>query len=75
MMSQYTVASVVGKVIDSRGPGLCSLIAAGLFTFAYGGFAATTSFYPDTPSPSESLVIFRNLTSSFFLAGIGTVFG
>lgn len=74
-MSQYTVASVVGKVIDTRGPGLCSLIAAGLFTFAYGGFAATTSFYPDTPSATESLSIFRNLTFCFLFAGIGTVFG
>ncbi|KAF6765100.1 MFS general substrate transporter [Ephemerocybe angulata] len=75
MMSQYTVASVVGKVIDTRGPALCSLISAGLFTFAYGGFAATTYFYPETPSASESLSIFRNLTLAFFLAGVGTVFG
>ncbi|KAF5327998.1 hypothetical protein D9611_014921 [Ephemerocybe angulata] len=68
MMSQYTVASGVGKVIDTRGPALCSLISAGLFTFAYGGFAATTYFYPETPSASESLSIFRNLTLAFFLA-------
>lgn len=75
MMSQYTVASVVGKVIDAHGPSLCSLIAAALLTVAYGGFAATTHLYPDTPSASESLSIFRNLTFCFFCAGVGTVFG
>ena len=74
-MNQYTVASVVGKVIDVRGPSYCSLIAAVLFVLGWGGFAATTSYYPDIPSPSESLSIFRNLTLAFFFAGMGTVFG
>ena len=75
MMSQYTVASLVGKVIDVYGPSLCSLIAGLLFSFAYGGFAATTYFASDNPSPSESLSIFRNLTCAFLGAGLGTVFG
>ncbi|TFK29833.1 hypothetical protein FA15DRAFT_663109 [Coprinopsis marcescibilis] len=74
MMSQYTVASGVGKVIDVYGPALCSLIAAVLFAAGFGGFSAQIYFSPDDPTASDSIAMFRWLTFSFLLAGLGTVF-
>jgi hypothetical protein len=75
MMSQYTAASVVGKVIDVYGPSICSLIAAALFTAAFAGFSAQIHFSPDEPTAANSLAMFRGLTLAFLGAGLGTVFG
>ncbi|KAH6918692.1 major facilitator superfamily domain-containing protein [Coprinopsis sp. MPI-PUGE-AT-0042] len=75
MMSQYTVASIVGKVIDVYGPSICSLIAAALLTTAFAGFSAQIYFSPDEPTAANSLAMFRGLTLAFFGAGMGTVFG
>ncbi|EAU88607.2 hypothetical protein CC1G_04313 [Coprinopsis cinerea okayama7 len=74
MMSQYTIASVVGKVIDTYGPAICSLVAAMLFTGAYAGFSVQIYFTPDDPSPEQSKVMFHRLSLSFLCAGLGTVF-
>lgn len=73
MMSQYTVAAMVGKVVDTHGPSVCSLIAAFLFAFGFGAFSYeiyTTP--PDIVIPSSAS--FHRLTFFFFLAGLGTVF-
>jgi len=74
MMSQYTIAAVVGWVIDTQGPHLCSLIAAFLFTTGFGGFAAEVY---STPGNQVSAVAgaFYRFTFCFFFVGLGTVFG
>lgn len=74
MMSQYTVASLVGKVIDVYGPSICSLVAGLLFSSAFGGFATQIYFTPDQPTPAQSTSMFRTLTFAFLCAGLGTVF-
>jgi hypothetical protein len=73
MMSQYTVAALVGKVVDTHGPSLCSLIAAFLFAFGFGAFSFEIyNTPPDIVTPSSAS--FHRLTFFFFLAGLGTVF-
>lgn len=74
MMSQYTVASVVGKVIDVYGPSICSLIAAALFTTSFAGFSLQIHLSPDEPTEANSLAMFRGLTLAFLGAGLATVF-
>ncbi|KAF8797925.1 MFS general substrate transporter [Phlegmacium glaucopus] len=73
IMSQYTVAALVGSVVDSHGPSTCSLIGAFLFSCAFGAFAFEVHKAPlDLPGPSQTS--FYRLVFCFFLAGLGTVF-
>lgn len=74
MMSQYTVAAIVGWVIDRRGPAICSLFAALLFAFGFGGFSWEVYNTPeDISSPLHGA--FYRLSFFFFFVGLGTVFG
>ena len=73
MMSQYTVAAMVGKVVDTHGPSVCSFIAAFLFAFGFGAFSFEIyNTPPDIVTPSSAS--FHRLTFFFLLAGLGTVF-
>jgi hypothetical protein len=73
MMSQYTVAALVGSVIDRHGPSICSLTAAGLFSCGFGAFAFEVhNASRNLPSPSQTS--FYRFVFSFALAGLGTVF-
>jgi hypothetical protein len=72
-MSQYTVAALVGSVIDRHGPSICSLISACLFSCAFGIFAFEVHHTPrDLPGPSQTS--FYRFVFCFVLAGLGTVF-
>lgn len=73
-MSQYTIAALVGWVIDNYGPSLCSLIAAFLFTTGFGGFAAEVYNTPEELSQQVDGAFYR-LAFCFFFVGLGTVFG
>lgn len=70
MMGQYPFSAIVGKVFDRYGGSACSLIAAVLFTFAFGSFSLEISMATDESSPSS----FLRLALFFFLAGLATVF-
>lgn len=73
MIGQYPFAAVVGKVIDTHGPWLCSLVSALLFSCGFGLFAAEIARTPDDiTAPSQSS--FERLTLFYFMAGLGTVF-
>ena len=73
MMSQYTVAALVGSVIDRHGPSICSLIAACLFSCAFGVFAFEVhSASRNLPGPSQTS--FYLFVFCFALAGLGTLF-
>lgn len=72
-MSQYPFASVAGYLVDRKGPAICSLIAAFLFVFGFGGFALEVNTTATEPAQA-SLATFYRLTFYFFLAGLGTVF-
>ena len=74
MMSQYTIAAVVGWIIDQHGPALCSLVAALLFACGFGGFSWEVYKTPDDISGPLHGAFFR-LTFYFFFVGLGTVFG
>ena len=67
MMSQYTVAALVGSVIDRHGPSICSLIAACLFSCGFGVFAFEVHNGPSQTS-------FYRFIFCFALAGLGTLF-
>ena len=72
-MNQYTVAALVGWVIDRHGPSLCSLIAACLFSCGFGVFALKVHIASrDPPGPSQTS--FYLFVFCFALAGLGTVF-
>lgn len=71
MMSQYPIAPFVGYLVDRKGPAICSLIAAFLFVFGFGGFAVEVN---NTAIEKASLATFYRLTFYFLLAGLGTVF-
>jgi len=74
MMSQYTVAAIVGWVIDQHGPSFCSLFAALLFALGFGGFS-----WEVYKTPEDILLplhgAFYRFTFFFFFVGLGTVFG
>jgi len=73
MMSQYTIAALVGSIIDSHGPSISSLIGAFLFSCGFGAFAFEVHNAPhDFPVPSQTS--FYRFVFCFFLAGLGTVF-
>jgi hypothetical protein len=73
MMSQYTVAALVGSVIDRHGPSICSLIAACLFSCGFGVFAFQVhNASRNLPGPSQTS--FYLFVFCFALAGLGTVF-
>ena len=73
-MSQYTIAAIVGWVIDQYGPALCSLSAALLFGLGFGGFSWEVYQTPeDITSPLYGA--FYRFTFFFFFVGLGTVFG
>jgi hypothetical protein len=69
MMSQYTVAALVGSVVDRHGPSICSLIAACLFSCGFGVFAFEVHNYASPSQTSFYLFVF-----CFALAGLGTLF-
>lgn len=73
MMSQYTVAALVGSVVDKHGPSICSLIAACLFSCGFGGFALEVHVtHRNLSGPSQTS--FYRFVFCFALAGLGTVF-
>jgi hypothetical protein len=69
MMSQYPITPFVGYLVDRKGPAICSLIAAFLFVFGFGGFALEVK-----NSTKLSQASFYRLTFYFLLTGLGTVF-
>ncbi|TFK42691.1 major facilitator superfamily domain-containing protein [Crucibulum laeve] len=73
MMSQYPFAAIVGKIIDQRGPSVCSFAAALLFSSGFGAFAFDI-YYAPTDASEPSSPLFHRLTFFFLLAGLGTVF-
>ncbi|KAJ7774706.1 MFS general substrate transporter, partial [Mycena metata] len=73
MAGQYPCTPLVGKIVDSHGPWLCSLIASLLFSLAFGGFSYQVYQMIDPPmQPSQSSVYL--LVLLFALAGFATVF-
>ncbi|KAJ7710025.1 major facilitator superfamily domain-containing protein [Mycena rosella] len=70
MAGQYPCTPLVGKIIDNQGPWLCSLIAALLFSFAFGSFSYMLEALENPPSKAS--VYF--LVFLFALAGFATVF-
>ncbi|CAA7271802.1 unnamed protein product [Cyclocybe aegerita] len=74
MMSQYTIAALVGSVIDRYGPGVCSLISALSFSSGFGGFAFEVYRNPDA-LPESATALFYRFTFFFLLVGLGSVFG
>ena len=73
MMSQYTVAALVGSVVDRHGPSICSLIAACLFSCGFGVFAFEVhNASRILPGPSQKS--FYLFVFCFTLAGLGTLF-
>lgn len=72
MMSQYTIAALVGWVIDTYGPHWCSLAAALSFFTGFGGFAWEIATTPDNIIDPVHGAFYR-LTFFFFFAGLGTV--
>ena len=73
MVGQYPFAALVGKVLDSRGPRVCSIIAAIMFAAGFGLFSrelAQAPEYMSTPDPW----VFRKLIIYFGMIGLGTVF-
>lgn len=73
MAGQYPLSSFVGKIIDTYGPNVCSLVASFFFSASFSLFAWEIAKTPDDiTQPSASS--FHLLTIYFALAGIGTVF-
>lgn len=73
MMSQYTVAALVGSLVDRHGPSICSLIAACLFSCGFGVFAFEVHNAPRN-LPGSSQASFYLFVFCFALAGLGTLF-
>jgi hypothetical protein len=75
MIGQYPAAAGVGYLIDTYGPWLCSLIAAGLFSFGFGLFSLEISKTPGVDDLFHHLAqtSFYLLTFLFFLCGLATV--
>jgi len=74
MMSQYTIAAIVGWVIDQYGPALSSLFAALLFALGFGGFSWELYKTPEDISQPLHGAFYR-FTFFFLFVGLGTVFG
>ncbi|KAF7322887.1 MFS general substrate transporter [Mycena chlorophos] len=73
MAGQYPLTPLVGSVIDHYGPWLCSLIAAILFTVAFGAFSwQSYDILVDSQPPTQLSVY--SLVICFALAGFATVF-
>ncbi|KAJ7046664.1 MFS general substrate transporter [Mycena alexandri] len=74
MAGQYPCTPLVGKIVDSHGPWLCSLIASLLFSLAFGGFSYQVHQMLDTTSIQPSQISVYLLVLLFALAGFATVF-
>ncbi|KAJ7940748.1 MFS general substrate transporter [Mycena leptocephala] len=72
MAGQYPCTPLVGKIVDSHGPWLCSLIASLLFSLAFGGFSYQVHYMLEATQPSQASV--AALVVLFALAGFATVF-
>ncbi|KAJ7273598.1 major facilitator superfamily domain-containing protein [Mycena haematopus] len=72
MAGQYPWTPLVGKLIDSRGPWLCSLIASLLFPLAFACFSSEVNRMLEAPSEPPQTVYL--LVFLFGLAGFATVF-
>ncbi|KAJ6455693.1 MFS general substrate transporter [Mycena sanguinolenta] len=72
MAGQYPWTPLVGKIIDTRGPWLCSLVAALLFPLALACFSFKVNYMLETPGEPPQTVYF--LVFLFGLAGFATVF-
>ncbi|KAF8212358.1 MFS general substrate transporter, partial [Mycena galopus ATCC 62051] len=72
MAGQYPWTPLVGKIVDSRGPWLCSLIASLLFPLAFGCFSSQVHRMLETPSEPPQTVYL--LVFLFAVAGFATVF-
>ena len=73
MVGQYPFAAIVGKVKDSYGARVCSLIASAMFILGFGLFAHEISQTPeDIPAPS--LLSFWKLVLYFGTVGLASVF-
>nr|GAT47211.1 MFS general substrate transporter [Mycena chlorophos] len=73
MAGQYPLTPLVGSVIDHYGPWLCSLIAAILFTVAFGVFSWQSYDILVESQPPTQLSVY-SLVICFALAGFATVF-
>ncbi|KAJ7905378.1 MFS general substrate transporter [Mycena olivaceomarginata] len=73
MAGQYPWTPLVGKLVDSRGPWLCSLIASLLFPLAFGCFSYQVRQMLDTPSEPPETAVYL-LVLLFGIAGFATVF-
>lgn len=73
MVGQYPLSPLVGKLIDSYGPWLCSFIASVLFSSAFSLFAWE---YNNTPADIEtsSPASLQRLVIYFAMIGCGTSF-
>ena len=74
MVGQYPFAAIVGKVLDTRGPRVCSLIAALMFSVGFGLFAYEIADAPEYPQQGETAQVFRRMVVYFGMVGLGTVF-
>ncbi|KAJ6596781.1 major facilitator superfamily domain-containing protein [Mycena vulgaris] len=73
MAGQYPCTPLVGKIVDSHGPWLCSLIASLLFSIAFGCFSYQVQHMLENQNqPSQASVYL--LVLLFALAGFATVF-
>lgn len=73
MAGQYPWTPLVGKLVDSRGPWLCSLIASLLFPLAFGCFSYQVRQMLETPSEPPETAVYL-LVLLFGIAGFATVF-
>ncbi|KAJ7740720.1 MFS general substrate transporter [Mycena maculata] len=73
MAGQYPCTPLVGKLVDSYGPWLCSFVAAFLFPLAFGCFSYTVDQMLKSPTPPSQVSVYI-LVLLFALAGFGTVF-
>ncbi|KAJ7489823.1 MFS general substrate transporter [Mycena galericulata] len=71
MAGQYPCTPIVGKIVDSHGPWLSSLIAAFLFSLSFVSFSLRVEHMLDNPLSQASVYL---LVLLFALAGFGTVF-
>ncbi|KAJ7109263.1 major facilitator superfamily domain-containing protein [Mycena epipterygia] len=73
MAGQYPCTPLVGKIVDSHGPWLSSLIAGLLFPLAFGSFSYQVHHILKSPTqPSQASVYL--LVFLFALVGFATVF-
>ncbi|KAJ7470654.1 MFS general substrate transporter [Mycena latifolia] len=73
MAGQYPCTPLVGKIVDSHGPWLCSLLASLLFSLAFGCFSYQVDQMLQHPNQQSQSSVYV-LVLLFALAGFGTVF-